>query len=197
MPSYYDLLGVAVDADVDEIHRAYLRQAQHLHPDRFAAAPEPDRRRAEAGMKALNEAWNTLKNAETRRRYDAEHDLCPNGARPDDAWPDGAWADDGPAARPSFFRRLGVRLALVALLVAGLAGSGIAVFARPDRPPRASRRTAAEWSPPAATELRSAAIRVGLSASEADCFVTWITSRYRPSDQVDPAVIGRGLDACR
>ena len=184
MTSYYDLLGVTVDADVDEIHRAYLRQAQQLHPDRFAGAPEADRARAEAAMKALNEAWNTLKNADARHLYDAELPWSELEATP---------------APPSLFRRTAVRLVIVVLLVAGLAGSGIAIFAgaRPDRPPAPSGRTAAAWNPSDVAALRAAAIRAGLGSTEADCFVTYITSRYRPSDRVDPADIQRGIDSCR
>src|SRR5205814_1030853 len=48
MTSYYDVLGVAADADLEEVRRAYYRKAQRLHPDRYAGAPDPDRRRAEA-----------------------------------------------------------------------------------------------------------------------------------------------------
>jgi len=208
MSSYYDVLGVGVDADVDLIHRAYLARAQRLHPDRYAGAPEEERQRAEVEMKALNEAWNTLKHPDARRRYDAEHGFA--GPDPDDgSWDDGSWDDerlwpdevwdDAPSdARPSLFRRTGVRLAIVVVLVAGLAGSGVVVLARRgDRSPPASGRTAGSWSPSDSADLRSAAIRAGLTPTQADCFVDWITSRYRPSDQVDPSVIGRAADSCR
>ena len=75
MISYYDVVGVAVDADVDEIQRAYHRKAQLLHPDRHATAAEPVQREAESAMKMLNEAWNTLKDPDSRQRYDIENAL--------------------------------------------------------------------------------------------------------------------------
>ncbi|HEV7534266.1 MAG TPA: J domain-containing protein [Acidimicrobiia bacterium] len=196
MPLYYDLLGVGAEADAGEIHRAYLRQAQSLHPDRFVGAPEPERRRAEAEMKALNEAWNTLKNPDARARYDAEQDA---DAGADSAW-HGEWngvGDDDPSPPSrSPLRRTGVRLAVVAVVVAGLAGSGIAVFGRgPDPSPPPSR--AGSWNPSAVAALRSAAIGAGLTPTAADCFVGAVTGRYRPSDDVDPAVIRQTLDSCR
>jgi curved DNA-binding protein CbpA len=196
MSSYYDVLRVGVDADAEVIRRAYLTRAQLLHPDRYAGAPEQERQRAEAAMKALNEAWNTLKNPEARHRYDVEHGFV--GPGPDDEafWDDEPW-DDAPTRRP-LFRRTGVRLAIVLVLVGGLAGSGVVVFAgRDGGSPPASKRTAASWSPSDSADLRSAAIRAGFTPTQADCFVDWITSRYRPSDQIDPSVIGRAADACR
>lgn len=192
MASYYDLLGVAIDADVEEVRRAYLRMAQRLHPDRHAGSPEPERRRAEAEMKALNEAWSTLKSPEARRRYDIELGLV--DAEPDD-WPD--WPDwpeegqpDAGAGRRSPLRRTGVRLAIVVLLVLGLAGSGVALFSHePDRSHR--------WSPTAVTELRSSAVSAGMSAPQADCFVRTITKRYAPSDAIDRSVVQQTIDDCR
>jgi len=203
MSSYYDVLGVGVDADVDEVRRAYLRQAQRFHPDRYAGSPEAERRRAESQMKALNQAWNTLKNAETRHRYDIEHGLV--DADPVDAdyllddagWADSRWDDDAPEPRRSLFRRTGVRVAVVSVLVAGLAGSGITVLAgRGDRSP-ASKRTAGSWAPSAVADLRTAAVNAGLSPTEADCFVDAIINRYRPTDDVDRSVVARAANACR
>jgi curved DNA-binding protein CbpA len=186
MTSYYDVLNVAVDADVEEVRRAYLRKAQQLHPDRHAGSPEAERRRAEAEMKALNEAWSTLKNPEARRRYDIELGLV--AADPDE-WPD--WPeDDGGAVRRSPLRRTGVRLAIVMLLVFGLAGSGVALFSHePDQLHR--------WSPTAITELRSAAVSAGMSAPQADCFVRTITKRYAPSDAIDRSVVEQTIGDCR
>src|SRR5947199_6989340 len=104
-------------------------------------------------MKARKQAWNTLKNAATRHRYDIEHGLVDadpgdTGYLFDDAgWDDGRWDDDAPEPRRSLFRRTGVRVAVVSVLVAGLAGSGIAVLAdgatahrRRSAPPAAGRR---------------------------------------------------------
>ena len=59
---YYSLLGVASDATREEIERRYKRLAQRHHPDRGGDEEE---------MKALNEAWRVLGDAEARRAYDA------------------------------------------------------------------------------------------------------------------------------
>lgn len=61
MTSYYDLLGVDVDAGFEEVRRAYHRKAQLLHPDRHPGSSDAERRQAETAMVALNEAWNTLR----------------------------------------------------------------------------------------------------------------------------------------
>ena len=61
---YYKTLGVARDASVEEIQRAYRKLARQLHPD-VNKAPDAEQR-----FKALNEAYEVLKDAEKRRRYD-------------------------------------------------------------------------------------------------------------------------------
>lgn len=75
MLTYYDVLGVPVSADKDEVRRAYRLKAQLLHPDRHAGMSEPLRREAETSMKTLNDAWNTLGNPASRRNYDFENGL--------------------------------------------------------------------------------------------------------------------------
>jgi curved DNA-binding protein CbpA len=192
MTSYYDVLGVAIDADVEELRRAYLRKAQQLHPDRHAGSPEPDRRRAETEMKALNEAWSTLKSPEARRRYDLELGLVEPDAG---VWP-GDWAeaddddDDDVSRGRRSRRRAGVRLAIVVLLVFGMVASGVAWFSH-------DSDQSHRWSPAAVDELRHAAVSAGMSAPQADCFVRTITKRYAPSDAVDRSVVQQTIDGCR
>jgi curved DNA-binding protein CbpA len=191
MASYYDVLGVGVDADPSEVRRAYHRKAQLLHPDRYVTSPEPERERAEAEMKTVNEAWNTLRNPSTRQRYDAELGLLAAGYRDASLREGDLWEEaTEPEERRSGFSRPAVRLAIVLLLVAGLVGSVIAAVApSDDDSPR--------WSAGEVAELRFAALNAGLSAPQAECFVQRFTSRFGPSEPVDPRLAQEVLAACR
>jgi molecular chaperone DnaJ len=62
---YYEVLGVGRDASVDEIKRAYRKQALDNHPDR-----NPDNAQAEEQFKAATEAYDVLSDADKRARYD-------------------------------------------------------------------------------------------------------------------------------
>jgi molecular chaperone DnaJ len=61
---YYRLLGVARDAQPDEIKRAFRRLARELHPD---VSQEPD---AEQRFREVVEAYEVLSNSERRELYD-------------------------------------------------------------------------------------------------------------------------------
>jgi hypothetical protein len=58
---YYEILEAREDASPLEIERLYKRQARKRHPDRGGA---------EDDMKALNEAYSVLHDANARRAYD-------------------------------------------------------------------------------------------------------------------------------
>src|SRR3954471_20967050 len=58
---YYELLGVKKDASADEIKKAFRRLAVEYHPDRGGD---------EAKFKEINEAYEVLKDADKRKRYD-------------------------------------------------------------------------------------------------------------------------------
>lgn len=62
---YYQILGVPRTASQEEIQRAYRKLARQYHPD-VNKSPE-----AEERFKDITEAYNVLRDPETRRRYDA------------------------------------------------------------------------------------------------------------------------------
>ena len=62
---YYEVLGVAKNADEAEIKKAYRRMAMKLHPDR-----NPDDPKAEEKLKEVNEAYEILSDAQKRAQYD-------------------------------------------------------------------------------------------------------------------------------
>jgi molecular chaperone DnaJ len=63
---FYIVLGLARDASIDEIKRAYRRLARKFHPD-----INPGDRMAASQFRQIAEAYETLSDPERRRRYDA------------------------------------------------------------------------------------------------------------------------------
>jgi molecular chaperone DnaJ len=62
---YYSLLGIARDADQNEIKKAYRKLAMEYHPDR-----NPDNKEAEEKFKKLSEAYAVLSDPQKRAEYD-------------------------------------------------------------------------------------------------------------------------------
>jgi molecular chaperone DnaJ len=62
---YYEVLGVARDADDSTIKRAYRQLARKYHPDVAA-----DKHAAESHFKEINEAYEVLSDAQKRANYD-------------------------------------------------------------------------------------------------------------------------------
>lgn len=62
---YYDVLGVARDADEKALKGAFRKQAMKYHPDR-----NPGDGEAEAKFKEIGEAYEALKNPQKRAAYD-------------------------------------------------------------------------------------------------------------------------------
>ena len=62
---YYEILGVAKDADAKTLKSAFRRKAMECHPDRH-----PDDPTAESRFKELNEAYGILSDDQKRAAYD-------------------------------------------------------------------------------------------------------------------------------
>src|SRR5690606_24512013 len=62
---YYEILGVARDADEKDIKKAYRRIAMKNHPDR-----NPDDPKAEDIFKEASEAYEVLADSDKRAAYD-------------------------------------------------------------------------------------------------------------------------------
>ena len=65
MPTYYETLGVGVDASPEVIQRVYRQLAKAYHPD-----TNPDNPAGAEKLKDLSEAYETLKDPVKRRAYD-------------------------------------------------------------------------------------------------------------------------------
>jgi hypothetical protein len=60
--THYEVLGVARTAPTSEVRRAYVTLARRHHPDRAGGDAE--------AMRAVNEAWTTLRDPARREQYD-------------------------------------------------------------------------------------------------------------------------------
>ena len=68
--THYDVLGVADDASIETIKRAYYERARLYHPDAHASSSVAVRAEAERTMQSLNTAWSVLRDGTRRGRYD-------------------------------------------------------------------------------------------------------------------------------
>ena len=86
---YYDVLGVARDADEAEVKKAYRRLAMKLHPDR-----NPDDKNAEEGFKEASEAYQVLSDSDKRAVYDRHgHAGLSNGGAAGAGFAGGSFSD--------------------------------------------------------------------------------------------------------
>lgn len=67
--TFYEILGVGKTATEKEIRAAYRKLAQKHHPDK-----NPGDKSAETRFKEINEAYQVISNAESRKKYDEHGD---------------------------------------------------------------------------------------------------------------------------
>lgn len=67
----YDLLGISKNATVDEINKAFRKQALKYHPDKTGHLSDNDKELANEKFKKINDARDTLINPILRQEYDA------------------------------------------------------------------------------------------------------------------------------
>lgn len=84
--SHYDVLGVAPSAPTAEVRKAYVALARRYHPDRTGGDATQ--------MRAVNEAWATLRDPGRRALYDVSLRGGPVRRPPADEPPDERWDDD-------------------------------------------------------------------------------------------------------
>jgi DnaJ-class molecular chaperone len=95
---YYEILGVARDADGSEIKVAYRKLALRNHPDTNRDDP-----RAEERFKEINEAYDVLSHRDKRNQYDLGRDPL-TGCAPFRPSPFDPWSDPFEASFFSGFR---------------------------------------------------------------------------------------------
>ncbi len=69
--NYYDVLGVKEDASEEEIKKAYRNLVKAFHPDYYHG----DKEFAEEKTRELNRVYETLRDAESRKKYDHTHSI--------------------------------------------------------------------------------------------------------------------------
>ena len=69
MKTYYDILGVSLNATAKHIKEVYLKLAQQYHPDRFL--DEEEKQKANEVFSQITAAYRTLSDEKLRKKYDA------------------------------------------------------------------------------------------------------------------------------
>eukprot|EP00980_Cylindrotheca_fusiformis_P007270 scaffold1525_cov142-Cylindrotheca_fusiformis.AAC.70 len=69
--THYDLLGLSSSASREEIKEAYHKLARKLHPDKQShQVDQSEVDQSDIDFKRIQQAWETLRNAEQRKCYD-------------------------------------------------------------------------------------------------------------------------------
>lgn len=69
MKDYYEILGISPNAEIVVINAAYRALVQIYHPDKWKG----DKKLGEQKIRDINEAYETLKNKDKRKKYDDEY----------------------------------------------------------------------------------------------------------------------------
>lgn len=70
MLSYYEILGIPSNASQEQVREAYIAICKDLHPDKLRHLNENLRKLAEERIKLVNEAYEILRDVDSRRMYD-------------------------------------------------------------------------------------------------------------------------------
>lgn len=68
--TYFEILGVDEDADANAVQSAYFKLAKGWHPDRLHASLQDLKPKVAMVFARINEAYQTLSNADKRREYE-------------------------------------------------------------------------------------------------------------------------------
>ena len=71
MPTIYELLGVAPDADTGTIQHAYRHLDRGVHPDAVVGRPPMEQAAAAERFRLLTDAWSIVRDLHLRAAYDA------------------------------------------------------------------------------------------------------------------------------
>ncbi len=128
--THYEVLGTDRSASTAEIRRAYLELARRHHPDAVGGS-DRDMQAHEDAMRAVNEAWRVLGDADRRARYDDQ--LAPAPPRPFQAFDDSGEDDDPREQFPDLPYRTRpagqvARFRLGSFVPLGVAGVGLAAW---------------------------------------------------------------------
>jgi DnaJ-like protein len=101
--TYYDILGVARNANAEEIKRAYRKLAQDYHPDKLAGVPPAVKKLAEEKFKDVQEAYEILSKhrAEYDNQLNAVNPPPPSQPRDYTSRPDPARSTPQPPTQPA------------------------------------------------------------------------------------------------
>ncbi len=75
MMNYYETLGVSHSASQEEIQKAFRTMAKRYHPDAYAGNDEHEMKRRQTQFILITQAYETLKDSQKRRTYDAKLNL--------------------------------------------------------------------------------------------------------------------------